>query len=71
MRQGKPVQVYLSDGERQALEELANEIGRTLSAEILHAIRRHLAAPPVLSVPVLGETSAAPAPKRGRPKKTT
>jgi hypothetical protein len=47
-RGGKPVQVYFQAGEREQLDELCEATGRSLSDEVRHAVRRHLAAPPVV-----------------------
>src|SRR4051812_19895652 len=75
-RTGKPVQVYIDDERRERLQALADSLRRSLSAEILHAIDRHLDAPPALTVPSYkpGAPAAEGAPEpekkpRGRPKK--
>ena len=47
-RQGKAIQVYLTEEQAARMTELAVANGRPVSAEIRHAIDRHLAAPPRL-----------------------
>jgi len=70
-RAGKAFNLYLSDEERTALESLAASIGRPLHDEIRHAIRRHLAEPPVLQTAVMAPVVMDPPTptKRGRPRK--
>jgi hypothetical protein len=41
-----------------ALDRLALDNGRPITAEVLHAIRRHLASPPRLEVPELADVPA-------------
>jgi hypothetical protein len=52
-RAGTAFNLYLPDETRALLERQASRLRRSLHAEILHAIERHLAAPPVLTVPAL------------------
>lgn len=54
-----------------ALEALARSLGRSLSAEIAHAIRRHVACPPSYDVPLLPPANPGDQPrvKRGRKPK--
>lgn len=78
-RSGKPVQVYMPEGMSEQVERLAEANQRSVTAEILKAIERHLAAPPVVRIveklpPLPPETvqidpKAMPPKKRGRPRK--
>lgn len=59
------------------LKELAAKNRRTLRDEYMHALRRHLATPPVITIheetprlPPASIESAPPPRKRGRPRKS-
>lgn len=54
------------------LDALAESTGRTRTAEIAHAIRRHLDAPPTVIVPALApaEVNKETKPRRGRRPKS-
>lgn len=56
-REGRPLQVYLDDATWTALERLARRMGRSMSDEARAAFRRHLANPPSVLEPPLGEDS--------------
>jgi hypothetical protein len=57
-RSGKSVQLYMDPDLKEALQTLAAGNGRSLSAEIVHACLRHLAAPPRLVTPPLARGAA-------------
>lgn len=76
-RKGTATQIYLPDEIRTALEELAARHERSISAEAIHAIERHLATPPQFIVPplppaiVVKKVEEPKQPKKpGRPKKS-
>ncbi len=68
-RKGKPVQVYIDEGLKAQVEELARQHGRPLADEIIHALLRHVASPPRLVTPEMAEVPGPRPQKRGRPKK--
>jgi hypothetical protein len=61
------------EGLIEALDRLGEQTGRDRNGEIIHAIERHLAQPPVVRIetPPLVPVAATPSekPKRGRPRK--
>jgi hypothetical protein len=65
MRTGIALQVYLTPEMREQLEQLAERNMRTMTAEVVLALRRHLAEAG------LGDGQAAPAqaPKKARGRK--
>jgi hypothetical protein len=68
-RQGTPLQVWMDDDTKARLQALADSNGRSLSAEALHAILRHLASPPKVVTPELADVPAPIVKKAGRPRK--
>lgn len=54
-----------------ALEGLRQRLGRSLAAEVTHALRRHLACPPSMDAPPLPPAGPDDAPRRkpGRKRK--
>lgn len=55
MRTGKLLQLYLDVETHAALAALAERMRRTMTAEVAHAIERHLQAPPRVHVPPLAD----------------
>lgn len=68
-RANVPLQVYMPAGLRYRLEELSGRTKRSVTAEVLHAIERHLACPPEVTAPPLPPATADAKPRRGRPPK--
>ena len=69
-RKNKGVYLELPQDLLEQTRALAASIGRPWTAEVIHALRRHLAVPPELAVPQLPQAAASPeASKRGRPRK--
>lgn len=69
-RAGRPVQFYLDDDKLARLRAMAEASRRTLTAEIELAIDRHMAYPPVVSLPeAAADVEPAARRPRGRPPK--
>jgi hypothetical protein len=62
-RTGTPIQVYLPDGMKELLVQLAEQNMRKISAEVVIALRRHLAENG------LPFQEAGPAPKKSKLRK--
>ena len=68
----RPLCIELDDAIREAITDLATKNGRSLKAEIQHALTRHLAAPPVVVVktPVMKAASVMIQPETTTTKRT-
>lgn len=71
----RPLCIELDDTIREAITDLATKNGRSLKAEIQHALARHLAAPPtvIIKTPAMKPATAKIEPQdvkrtRGRPR---
>ena len=72
MRSGyRQLSVLVPDETYLAVQALAEQLGRSMAAEVEHALRRHVAAPPravAVETPELADVPAPPARRPGRKK---